>query len=126
MDRGREQIRKYLSERFGMRYISIADLEDLVSGQEVQELADVLKELRPGKRRELTENDAKMVLAVYGKREELREQHRTNPYGYRTWWLTQETTVRKATLDLVKRKRAHAPGILVEFYRTISYHTRGP
>ena len=115
---GREQIRKYLSERFNMRYFSTAELSEVVSDREVQDLADALKELRPGKRRELIENDAKMALAVYGKREELREQHKTNPYGYRTWWLTQETTVRKATMELVESKNAQyimRPEFLLNF-----------
>ena len=115
---GREQIRKYLSERFGMKCVLTADLEEVVSGEEVQMLTEVLKELRPNTRRELIENDAKMALAVYGKRESLKEQNKTNPYGYRTWWLTQESIVRKATVALVEKRGAQyimRPEFLLNF-----------
>ena len=112
------KIRKYFSERFGMTYVSIADLEKDVSGEEVQQLTEVLKELRPNTRLELIENDAKMALAIYGKRENLGERYKANPYGYRTWWLTQETIVRKATITLVDNKGAQyimRPEFLLNF-----------
>lgn len=115
---GRDQIRKYLIERFGMRYVSTEDLEELVSEDSVSELADTLEELRPDKRREIAENDAKMVFSVYGKRQALREHHQNNPYGFRTWWLTQETAVRRATRELVRNKGAHymmRPEFLLNF-----------
>ena len=115
---GRDQIRRYLMERFGMRYVSTEDLEELVAEDSVRQLADTLQELRPDKRREIAENDAKMVFAVYGKRNSLREHHKNNPYGFRTWWLTQETAVRRATRDLVRDKGAHymmRPEFLLNF-----------
>jgi hypothetical protein len=52
----------------------------------------------------LAENDAFHVLRVYAKRAELGEGSKPNPYGYRTWWLTQETAIQKATLTLVAKK----------------------
>ena len=103
---GREQIRKYFSERFGMTYVPTSDLEKNVSDEEVQLLTEVLKDLRPNTRLELVENDAKMALAIYGKRESLGERYKANAYGYRTWWLTQEIIVRKATTTLVENKGA--------------------
>ena len=115
---GREQIRMYLIERFRMRYVSTEDLEELVSADRVQDLANNLEKLRPGSRRELVENDAKMVLAVYGHRRSTGEEHRANPYGYRTWWLTQETIVRRATVELVQERGAQymmRPEFLLNF-----------
>ncbi len=49
-------------------------------------------------------NDARQILGVYGKRRELREDYKPNPYGYRTWWLTHETKVRRVTKDLVRER----------------------
>ena len=100
--RGFDQVRKYLSERFGMRYVTTEDLDEIVSADAVQLLADRLENIRVAKKRVLAENDAKMVLSVYGKRKEFGEEHNANPYGYRTWWLTHESQVRKATVDLVR------------------------
>ena len=102
--RGCDQIRKYLGERFTLRFMSTEDLEDLVSREEVQTLADRLDEIRSDKRRILADNDAKLVLSVYGKRRAMGEEHKPNPYGYRTWWLTHETRVREATVDLVRER----------------------
>lgn len=102
--RGRDQVRKYLSERFSLKFISNEDLEKLVSDDAVKNLADRLERTRVEKKRILAENDAKMILSVYGKRRAIREEHNANPYGYRTWWLTHESRVRKATVDLVRER----------------------
>ena len=101
---GRDQIKKYLCERFALRFMSTEDLEELVSVEEVRMLADRLEEIRSEKRRILADNDARLVLSVYGKRRETGEEHKPNPYGYRTWWLTHETRVREATVDLVRER----------------------
>ena len=101
-----------------MRYVSIEDLEELVSEDSVQKLADNLDRLRPDKPKVIAENDAKMVFAVYGKRRSLREHYTNNPYGFRTWWLTQETAVRRATRDLVRDQGAYymmRPEFLLNF-----------
>ena len=102
--RGHDQIRKYLGERFALQFVSTEDLEGLVSAEEVRVLADRLENIRSERKRILADNDAKMVLSIYGKRRETGEEHKANPYGYRTWWLTHETRVRKATVDLVRER----------------------
>jgi hypothetical protein len=48
-----------------------------------------------------------MVLSVYGKRATLGEAHKPNPLGYRTWWLTKESSIRQETRDLVRARGAH-------------------
>ncbi len=116
--RGGEQIRKYLVERFGLQYVSTQDLTRFTSKADIARLADELDRARPGKLRILAENDAKMVLSVYGKRRSMGEDKRANPYGYRTWWVTQETTVRTVTRDLVKERGADymmRPEFLADF-----------
>ena len=54
-----------------MRYVTTEDLDEIVSADAVQILADRLESIRTAKKRVLAENDAKMVLSVYGKRKEL-------------------------------------------------------
>lgn len=99
---GRDQLKCYLLEKFKLGFLSNEDLLDLTSEEEVKALAS---DLRPFKKEDiLAENDARIILSVFGKRKQLGEQHKSNPYGYRTWWLTQETLVRKATADLERRK----------------------
>lgn len=54
----------------------------------------------------LAENDAFQILRVYAKRTELKEGVKGSRYSYQTWWLTQETAVRRATEKLVNMKGA--------------------
>ena len=116
--KGGDQIRKYLMERFALRYVTTEELERSLSQGEVESLADRLVKVRVEKTRVLAVNDAKMVLAVYAKRRELGEEHKANPFGYRTWWLTQEIRVKEATGELVRQKGSRylmRPEFLVNF-----------
>ena len=63
-----------------------------------------MENIRSERKRILADNDAKMVLSIYGRRRAKGEEHKANPYGYRTWWLTHETRVREATVDLVRER----------------------
>jgi hypothetical protein len=55
-----------------------------------------------GKEKEeiLAYNDALHTLRVYTKRAELGETLVTNPFGYRTWWLTHDKAVQRASLPI--------------------------
>lgn len=115
---GKDQIRQYLLAKFRLRFVTTDDLEDVLAATEVKKLADRLEEVKIESNRVLAENDAKMVLSVYAKRQQLHEEHKSNPYGYRTWWLTHETRVRRATKELVTKRGAHyimRPEFLVNF-----------
>lgn len=97
---GRMQIKNYLQEKFSFQFVSSDEMDNLVDSKEVDALSKHLAQDK--KHEELAVNDARQVLAVYGKRKELKEYHNPNPYGYKTWWMTQETVIRKYTADLVK------------------------
>ena len=98
--RGRKQLQSYLQEKFGMEFASHDDLAQLVDATDVEELA---KNIKPDKKDDiLAVNDARQIMAVYGKRKRIGEEHRPNPYGYRTWWLTHETLVRQHTVHIVR------------------------
>ena len=87
----RNQVKDYLIEKFHLEYLDEADVGELVDDDEVQQLAE---EIKPVKSDDvLARNDARHILAVYGKRKALQEGRRANPYGYRTWWLTHEVRV---------------------------------
>ena len=101
-EKSRKQVNDYLIAKFGFEYLDAEDLAKLTDEQDVRRLADKLKEIKTDDI--LALNDAQQILAVYGKRQELREDHHVNPYGYRTWWLTQETRVRRVTRDLMMER----------------------
>ena len=103
-EQSRKQTRDYLIEKFAMEYFDDKDFAQITSEDEVKLLADKVQEIKFKKERVLAINDARQILGVYGKRHELREDHKPNPYGYKTWWLTHETRVRKVTKDLVQER----------------------
>ena len=112
----RNQVKGYLVEKFGMEYLADTEVSELVRHNEVEDLTSQIKTIKFEEI--LARNDARHILAVYGKREGLSEGHRPNPYGYRTWWLTHEARVRQCTNDLVRAKGAHylmSPEFIVNF-----------
>ena len=104
----RDQVKNYLMEKFGLEYLDETDMETLVDDDEAEKLTVQVKSIKSED--VLARNDARHILAVYGKRRDLRERHRPNPYGYRTWWLTHETRVRGRTRELV---RSHAAEYII-------------
>ena len=100
----REQVKNYLIERFGLDYLDGDDMAQFTDEDEVQDLAEKIKEIKSDDA--LARNDARQILAVYGKRRSLKEDHQPNPYGYRTWWLTHETRVRRCTEELEQKRGA--------------------
>ena len=96
----RDQVKNYLIEKFDFEYMNEDDMKNIVNNEEAKQLADQIKPIKSDDI--LAHNDARHILAIYGKRSALREDHKPNPYGYRSWWLTHETKVRRVTRDLVK------------------------
>ena len=71
---GLEQIGKYLQGRFGLEFVSNEQLDKYSDQKEVSRLADDLEEIRRSRARVLSDNDARMVLGVYGRRKEHEER----------------------------------------------------
>ena len=102
--KSRIEVRYYLVEQFAFEFLDIKDLAKLAQWHEVEELTERMKQIKSSEI--LARNDARQILAVYGKRRELKEWQRPNPYGYRTWWLTHETKVSQYTKELVREQGA--------------------
>jgi hypothetical protein len=103
-DAGKQQIQQYLVDRFRMEFETNRELSALSDEGAVGELAAKLEPVK--KEQVLATNDARLILSIYGKRAVLEEGKRANPYGYQTWWLTQETRVRQMTGELVAKMGA--------------------
>jgi hypothetical protein len=104
---GKESMRRYLCEEFGLVYETLETMLKNIDGEELEALKEKIIDVRDKGRRQREEtlcyNDALQVLRVYEKRRELGEGSKPNPFGYRTWWLTQETYVRKATPEIIRK-----------------------
>lgn len=95
-----EAIRRYLQGTFSMTYQSSEDLASLVDDVALQSLTERLTEFKSSA--QLAHNDALLALAVYGQRRRARETAKTSEFGYRTWWLTDESRIMRHTDDLVR------------------------
>lgn len=108
-DRGDADVGAYLSRKFGLTYepvevmlkgIDEAELDELTT-----EMVKVRSENNPGRsgRDVLAYNDAIQVLRIYARRVETGEESPANPFGFQTWWLTQDSKVRRASVGTVNR-----------------------
>lgn len=101
----RNALKGLLVQRFGMDYMSVEELKSMVPTASVDELAQKLEESRQAKHEVLSYNDALMVYATYAQRRIHKESGIYDGFGFRTWWLTKETTILSKTAALV-----HAQG----------------
>lgn len=102
---GKEELRRYLLSAFGLTYQTRAEIEQFVTEEKDKKAVDdIAARLSPEKAtNELALNDALMSVAVYGRRRQSGEMAKQTVFGYRTWWLTGETTILRYTRDLVSR-----------------------
>ena len=105
---GRESLRLTLCEEFGFTFEDLDTMSRGVDEDELQDLAEELEKVmqKKDKAELLAKNDALQILRIYARRRELGEIHKPNPYGYRTWWLTQATRALQVTKKLVDDKGA--------------------
>ncbi|MEG3146531.1 hypothetical protein U1839_17905 [Sphingomonas sp. RT2P30] len=108
-NRGDSELAHYLMQKFGLTYeardvslanVDTAELEDLTTaiqkakerGAKAKDASDILDY-----------NDALQVLRVYSRRREGHENSPGNPFGFKTWWLTQDSKVRRAAIATVRK-----------------------
>jgi hypothetical protein len=106
--RGTDDLRRYLMSTFAMKYEDRAQIEALVATDAARsQLSAVAHALEPSKSNpDLALNDAMMAMAVYGRREKNGELDKSTVFGYRTWWLTGETSILKHTRYIVDARGA--------------------
>lgn len=92
------QLRQYLQATFHMEYRSRENLRDLTKAEEVESLTAAL--LQTKEKEELAANDALLACAVYGHRKRKYETSNASEFGFRTWWLTNETRILRHTKGL--------------------------
>lgn len=120
----KSDLREYLIHEFNFKF---EDEETTLRGideQELDELTEKILENRGdrdhGETNEeiLSRNSAATVLRVYQRRAEERERRGGNPYGFKTWWLTQRSRIHIATKELVKKQQSRylmRPEFIVHF-----------
>jgi hypothetical protein len=115
---GREEFKTYITQQFGMEYISSDDLYSKTSHNDVSNLADQILSIKQGSQ-SLADAISLTINSVYGQRRANKEFSTFPEYGYQTWWLTQESKVQKHTVDIVKKNGAKfimRPEFLLNFF----------
>lgn len=93
----KEDLIVYLKEVFGITYIS-NDMWDIrVSKEDKEKLTCVLKHKKDSDIK--AENDAEMILAIYYLRQKNGEMSESGIFGYKTWWLSKDTSTYKAVVQ---------------------------
>ena len=99
----RDELREYLINEFKFELELDEVMEGSIDHDEWAALSNKVFVARNKTAREdssektLSRNAAATVLRVYARRKQSDERPGSNPYGYRTWWMTQQTRVRAAT-----------------------------
>ncbi|MCF3948189.1 hypothetical protein [Acidiphilium iwatense] len=122
---GDNELARYLITKFGFDYESAEEMRDGVDSSEIATLAADIVAIRAdhSKKAEtleiLAENDALQVYAIYAKRRRHKEGIPSNPFGYQTWWLTQDSKVRRAAAPVIAKQGGHRfmmrPEFLINF-----------
>jgi len=100
--KAKAELASYLIRKFGMSYESNDETMEGIDRNELEQLAKKIFEAKKQRGYAKVEgellayNDALHILRVFRKRIEMKEHSPANKWGYQTWWLTQDSKVRRA------------------------------
>ena len=103
-----EEFRAFLEKHLKLDYESEKDMTKNLENDQINDLANKIYFARDKKERKqeaekiLCRNSAITILRVYDKRVEINDRS-TSPYGFKTWWLTDQSKLLTATIDLVEK-----------------------
>jgi len=103
---GREELKKYLISEYNLTFYENDELEALVDVNKVDQLAGLLIERGEKENLTLARNSSLLVHGIYGLRRRDGEANNGSPFGYNTWWLTNQKKIQRHTYDLVQEKHA--------------------
>ncbi len=97
----RQELIDFLHIEFGIEYVSEEDLGLDVDEEDMNRLVNELKGHK--KSVEKARADAILVLSIYAIRKRNGED-KSSIYGYKTWWLSSDTTTHRAVVNVFKSK----------------------
>ncbi len=100
--KGRDELKKYLIAEYRLTFYENEELEALVDEVKVSSLAQTLLDEGEKENMALAHNSALLVHGIYGLRSRDKESNNGSPFGFNTWWLTNQKKVTKHTNDLVE------------------------
>lgn len=106
----RDELREYLINEFGFCFEDETTMLAGIDSEDHDSLAATIQKTRNKQGRDeaseeiLCRNAALTILRVFQRRRIEGERSGGNPYGFKTWWLTQQTRVQNATGQLVAKE----------------------
>lgn len=98
---GLAEVKDYILAQFHMRFEDAEVLDGLINEDELKHLSSIFSDIKQNE--QLAINDAKLTLAIYGRRNALNEKSEVSGFGFRTWWLTGETAILRDTKALINK-----------------------
>lgn len=98
----KEELLDYLNNQFGIEYISNQKLNVTINPHEKNKLVEKLEKL--GKSTLKAKTDASIILSIYNLREKNNEVSNNSIFGYKTWWLSKDTSTYRAIHSVFKDK----------------------
>jgi hypothetical protein len=92
----KQELITFLADTFGITFISNQMWDIKVDPDDKQKLTDILSHKKNADIK--AENDAEMILAIYYLRNKGNESSSTGIFGYKTWWLSKDTSTYKAVV----------------------------
>lgn len=92
----KQELITYLLDTFGITYISNQMWDIKVDQNDKEKLTEVLSYKKDHDIK--AQNDAEMILAIYYLRNKGNESSDTGIFGFKTWWLSKDTSTYKAVL----------------------------
>lgn len=93
----KDDLISYLKGEFGIVYFNDESLKIRISEEEQIKLTERLVENKSQKK---AETDSKIILSIYKLREKNNETASSGIFGYKTWWLSKDSTTFKAVSDV--------------------------
>lgn len=92
----KEDLVVYLQDEFGIKFITNETMNIQVDDAEKARLSEELSAKKTSDIKAM--NDAEMMLAIYALRKKNNESSSSGIFGYKTWWLSKDTSTYKAVV----------------------------
>jgi len=92
----------WLQDTFNIEYVTDESLGVIPDEGKMQTLKETLISLNKAPRQ--AEFDAKTILSIYQQREKFNEKGKQGVFGYNTWWLSKDTSTRRAVKQCFDQK----------------------
>lgn len=98
----RSELVDYLKEEFGINFKSNSSIGVKIIPEERSELFNILKKKKSAPVK--AETDTELILTIYGLREKNNELGTAGIFGYKTWWLSKDTSTQQAVNEAFGNK----------------------